>query len=441
MSGILGFVVLVGLAVAAGWGLRAIGRHAANADTLQPTGIIPTVNEPPESMPEIISPVATPQAASTAPTVSATPILSAIPESSFTPVPALLFVADQVMYWLPAGESLTQTAAQLVPLQLGEAGEYVVGIFPSPDRQRVILFTHFPPPKDEAWKAYVWDLRPDQAPREVMGYAEFGWGSKFFGWYPDNRQIVYWEDGAGVFLQDVDTGKRTLVTSVRDWATYLPSSPQVDAVAVSPDGRSVILSFVWFFDEHDQWEVWRGRIDGSGAEKLFTSAATARMSWSPDGKWIALVEGGNVVVMPADGDGQSRRPVGRRYMGGLDPGWSPDGRYLVFDARNDTPSAPSRELPEADKGKGAMDFSPFTIQIVDVAQGMERALTPDTVGGEVAPAWSPDGWRVAFLSDRSGAIEVWVIDADGNNLQQVTFDSRARVTAPAWVSLMIQDKP
>jgi Tol biopolymer transport system component len=128
-------------------------------------------------------------------------------------------------------------------------------------------------------------------------------------------------------------------------------------------------------------------------------------------------------------------------MGGLDPGWSPDGRYLVFDARNDTPSAPSRELPEADKGKGAMDFSPFTIQIVDVAQGMERALTPDTVGGEVAPAWSPDGWRVAFLSDRSGAIEVWVIDADGNNLQQVTFDSRSRVTAPAWVSLMIQDKP
>jgi len=46
-----------------------------------------------------------------------------------------------------------------------------------------------------------------------------------------------------------------------------------------------------------------------------------------------------------------------------------------------------------------------------------------------APAWSPDGSQIAFLTDRSGQWEIWVMDADGGNQQPlVTVDMLGGVT-------------
>src|SRR5438270_10494329 len=61
------------------------------------------------------------------------------------------------------------------------------------------------------------------------------------------------------------------------------------------------------------------------------------------------------------------------------------------------------------------------------------ALT--TGGYDLLPLWSPDGARVAFMSLRKaparGAYQIWVVNADGTNLTQVTANATAN-EYPVW---------
>jgi TolB protein len=54
-----------------------------------------------------------------------------------------------------------------------------------------------------------------------------------------------------------------------------------------------------------------------------------------------------------------------------------------------------------------------------------------TRSGENCPAWSPDGTRIVFASWREFDGEIYVMDADGSNLQKLT-DNRYEDEFPAW---------
>ena len=50
---------------------------------------------------------------------------------------------------------------------------------------------------------------------------------------------------------------------------------------------------------------------------------------------------------------------------------------------------------------------------------------------EVSPSWSPDGERIAFVSDRSGTPQVFIMDSDGSNTRRLTYDGSYN-TRPVW---------
>jgi Tol biopolymer transport system component len=60
-----------------------------------------------------------------------------------------------------------------------------------------------------------------------------------------------------------------------------------------------------------------------------------------------------------------------------------------------------------------------------------RLLTNDKFRDR-SPRWSPDGKRIAFSSDRSGKYQVWMINADGTDLRQITFSEKTSAVSPIF---------
>ena len=65
------------------------------------------------------------------------------------------------------------------------------------------------------------------------------------------------------------------------------------------------------------------------------------------------------------------------------------------------------------------------------ADGSGVARLTDSEATDADPAWSPDGRRIAFASDRDGGSNIYVMNADGSGVARLT-DSSAGDYGPAW---------
>ncbi len=101
-----------------------------------------------------------------------------------------------------------------------------------------------------------------------------------------------------------------------------------------------------------------------------------------------------------------------RRIGGLVP--SPDGARVAF------------TVSEAPKGTLSIQH----IHVLDVAVRTTRQFTASSAS-EWASAWSPDGTRLAFLSDRAGPPRIWVMSVSGGEAQAL-FEGKGGVESFAW---------
>ena len=176
------------------------------------------------------------------------------------------------------------------------------------------------------------------------------------------------------------------------------------ALQMSPDGKRIL----YWTGTWTAMKMFSSDLDGSGARQLTDGSGVVwGAHWSPDGRRIAFADkdaGGDLHVYVIEADGSGRRQATR--LGAADlreqmPAWSPDGTRLAVQA-------------------GAKN-QPAHIWIVDVATGRGRKLGADTEAyQDEVPAWFPDGNRIAFQSDRTGRMEIWVMNADGSEPRQIT---------------------
>jgi Tol biopolymer transport system component len=220
------------------------------------------------------------------------------------------------------------------------------------------------------------------------------------GWTPDGKQIVF-----SVFASD--TSRLSAIDpdgkNQREIASVPGRGP-----TLSPDGkRLVYMGGTW-----TATRLMVSDIFGSNAKQINDGASVAWNShWSPDGKRLAFTgrnePGGGLAVFVMNADGSERRQVthlapeeGRAQW----PAWSPDGNRLAIQVNDSDPKAHTSH-----------------IWIVDFSTGDARKLaTHSQPYLDETPSWFPDGKRIAFQSDRTGRMEVWVMNADGSGQRQVT---------------------
>jgi dipeptidyl aminopeptidase/acylaminoacyl peptidase len=131
--------------------------------------------------------------------------------------------------------------------------------------------------------------------------------------------------------------------------------------------------------------------------------------WDPANPWRIVTSGI---------DGLDQLDVNRQALWQLTdrredhtPAFSPDGKYIAV-AYNQGGRYDIHRLDASGSGRVILTESPLWL----AAEGKRP-------WNNVAPAWSPDGSRVAFLTDRTGRWEIWVMGADGSHPQPMFDDA------------------
>ena len=185
-----------------------------------------------------------------------------------------------------------------------------------------------------------------------------------------------------------------------------------DHADFSPDGNQI--AFVWDGDKHDNVDIYVKSLTGERPLRItFNPAIDVLPAWSPDGQRIAFVriaEGRfTIYTVPSLGNGAERKLL---TLSGPSQkiSWSPDGKFMALSDKS-----PGQEVA------AIYLFSPDT--------GEKQRLTspPANVSGDSCPTFSPDGQSLAFIRGTSdNTADLYVMPAAGGEAKQLIADGRLR---------------
>jgi eukaryotic-like serine/threonine-protein kinase len=241
----------------------------------------------------------------------------------------------------------------------------------------------------------------------------------YLSWTPDSKWIVCPTPKSGervwaLHLFSTETGEQIELTNP-------PSSEVGDvAPAVSPDGRTLIFSRVSpDFSNLSLWMLHLGEgYKPRGKEEQIQSPGMTNFgaAWLPNGREFVFTSGtgtnfGLWRLAVSKGAVPRRLDLG---IAGARPTISRLGNRLAFEVFQYDMNIWRVDL----KGPGKEQSQPLPfISSTQIEQ---------------YPAYSPDGRRIAFMSERSGTEEIWICDSDGSKTLQLTSFGGAAIYGPSW---------
>jgi TolB protein len=156
--------------------------------------------------------------------------------------------------------------------------------------------------------------------------------------------------------------------------------------------------------------------DGSETRSITTGKGALSPAWSPTGESVVFTVLGNNGTQVEELDvrrGGTRRISQIRAGLNITPIYQPDGSGILY---------------AQGTGNGTdLIFAGF--------EGEPRRITAGRGTDNTSPSYSPDGHQIAFISGKSGNPQVYIMDADGSNVQLLvpyTVGTRSYRASPDW---------
>ena len=230
-------------------------------------------------------------------------------------------------------------------------------------------------------------------------------------------------NGTNTSMVSTGAGRTTCGYFYPDGQSILYASTHL-ASEECPPQPSFELGYVWAV--YDSYDIFRAAPDGSELTRLTdTPGYDAEATIGPDGRIVfTSVRDGDMEIYSMNGDGSDVRRLTHRP--GPDGGafFSPDGSQIVFRGR-EIPLGQELEDFRSLLAEGLWRPTELEIFVMD-ADGSNLRQVTRLGAANFAPFWHPDGQRIIFSSnwlDPDGRnFDLFLIDADGSALQRVTFN-------------------